>query len=98
MSHRKADLELLRKLCVEHEEDLSEDELSAFKDMWEGLDPDSNHDHQLTEKQRAWAKKTLDRYQPEYENLVSEGKVPRGKEVESMVGSLPKKPPQRRSV
>lgn len=32
-----------------------------------------------------------------YENLVSSGKVPRGKEVPSMVGHLPKKPPPRKT-
>ena len=56
----------------------------------------------LTPKQRAWAVgvatgKFVDA-EPEYENLVSSGRVPRGREVETpaVLRVLPLRPPGRR--
>ncbi len=55
----------------------------------------------LTPKQRAWAEAVAagKRYDPdpEYLNLVSSGKAPRGREVELMVKDKPLRPPPRRS-
>lgn len=77
---------------------LSEETREAFQDMLEKLD--ANH-RELSEKQRAWVKSALgDDLEPEYENLVSAGKVPRGKEVETIPAlrreNLPLKPPGRK--
>lgn len=71
-------------------DDLDDARRAAFEDMQTRARP-------LTPKQRAWAEATLAgvRYEPpvEYENLVSSGKVPRGREVTVNVGALPKRPP-----
>jgi hypothetical protein len=51
--------------------------------------------YKLTDKQRAWVVAVHERVTGGgYENLVSSGKVPRGAEVQLMVGPLPKRPPQ----
>lgn len=83
------------------ETDLDERTESVFDDMLCRLD---RFCRPLTPRQRAWAAATLrgDRYVPEeeYENLVSSGKVKRGKEVPTIAlldpSNLPKKPPGRR--
>jgi hypothetical protein len=53
----------------------------------------------LSDKQRAFVGALAhdETYEPDiaYENLVSTGQVPRGKEVASMVGKLPLRPPGR---
>lgn len=50
---------------------------------------------QLTEKQRAWALAVHERVVPQYANLVSQGLVPRGREVPTppVLQNLPKRPP-----
>ena len=90
---RQQDLETLTKLVEDFDGQLRDGELEAFMNMRAMLL--EGQFHCLTDKQRAWAKKKLEEFQPEYENLVSSGKVPRGNEVQSMVGPLPKKPPQK---
>jgi len=69
----------------------------AFEDMKNrvekfGLD--------LTDKQIAWIRGVHEKLfdVPHYENLVSSGRVPRGKEVPTppVLQSLPKRPPARR--
>lgn len=58
----------------------------------------------LTPKQRAWAEGVAEgrfvEAEPEYENLVSSGRVPRGREVETPAAlrreNLPLRPPGRR--
>jgi hypothetical protein len=86
------DVELLE--CVLEREDLSPSARAAFEEM-AALGKD------LTAKQRGWAQAALrgDRYEaePEYENLVSSGRCPRGREVELMVKDKPLKPPSRRT-
>jgi hypothetical protein len=84
------DRETLAKLLV-HEE-LKDEEREAFADMLEGL---NGKWRQLTEKQRAWASRRLDELEVRYENLVSSGKAPRGREVEMMFKPGPLKPPGR---
>lgn len=55
----------------------------------------------LSDKQRAWVESIYERLfdVPKYENLVSSGKVPRGREVPTplVLQNLPKRPPPRRS-
>jgi hypothetical protein len=94
-----SDQELLE--AVLEKEDLDDRAHLAFEEMyrktasglWVGA---------LTKKQRAWAEAVLEgrRYEPtpEYENLVSSGKVPRGNEVPTPLAlqNLPKKPPGRK--
>ena len=91
MSEREQDLELLITLL--EQENLLEKERAAFLSMLEGLTIGSEAWHQLTAKQRTWVKEAHERFNPTYVNLVSSGAVPRGREVASMVGPLPKKPP-----
>jgi len=67
---------------------------AAFKSMLA-------HNRPLTDKQRSWARSIHEQIfeSPKYENLVSRGLVPRGREVPTptVLQNLPKKPPQRRS-
>jgi hypothetical protein len=49
----------------------------------------------LTVKQHAWVRRELDKHRPSYENLVSSGSAPRGREVELMVRDKPLRPPGR---
>lgn len=64
----------------------------AFREMLE-------RDRPLSEKQRAWVRNVYEQLfdVPHYENLVSSGRVPRGREVPLPPGlqNLPKKPPGR---
>ena len=53
--------------------------------------------HTLTSKQREWAQDVLEKWEPQYTNDFSAGKVPRGKEVVVNVGLKPLRPPTRRS-
>jgi hypothetical protein len=99
MSPRDADLAMLTELLDQHADELSETELEAFAGMRFDLraypaDIAARHGFRdLTEKQRAWVTAVHQRIIPQYDNLVSSGLAPRGKEVASMVGALPKKPP-----
>jgi hypothetical protein len=87
-----ADLSSLKKLiALSLEERLDE----MFKDMLQQV---QRHPKAiLSAKQRFIVHDVLEKYEPAYENLVSEGKVPRGKEVVVNVGLKPLRPPQRRS-
>jgi hypothetical protein len=79
--------------AVLERDDLSDYARSAFEDM-------QRQERSLSPKQRAWAEAALkgERYEPEpeYENMVSRGLVPRGKEVEILVKDRPLKPPGRK--
>jgi len=93
------DRELLE--AVLERPDLDQGAREAFEAMLQRFAvPPATNSAKLTAKQRAWAQAALrgDRYQaePEYENLVSSGKAPRGREVELMVKDKPLKPPRRR--
>jgi hypothetical protein len=89
---RAADISSLTKLiALALEERLDE----MFKDMLQRLSRSSRLI--LTDKQRAVVHDVLDKFEPQYSNLVSEGKVLRGKEVVVNVGNKPLRPPQRRS-
>jgi hypothetical protein len=87
-----SDTELLQRAL---EGELSDDQREAFTDMLERV----GRGGKLTDKQRSWVKAVLD--EPEYENLVSAGKVPMGKPIETPAilrpENLPKRPPPRRS-
>jgi hypothetical protein len=91
VSHREEDLRKLRELL--EEERLTDWERDAFGGMLESLD----RYHQITDKQREIVASVYDRFHPEYGNLVSSGKVPRGREVETpkVLQNLPKRPPGR---
>lgn len=101
MSEREGDLRMLDELLEKHLEELTEWEVEAFADMRCSLKmyPEDVRErrgfHQLTEKQRERVKATHERLVPQYENLVSSGKVPRGREVEIMVKDKPLRPPPR---
>jgi uncharacterized protein YpiB (UPF0302 family) len=76
---------------------LKEEVRESFEDMKEKLLARPTHD--LSEKQLKFVKNVLDQHDvPQYENLVSRGLVPRGKEVETppALQNLPKRPPSRR--
>ena len=91
MSHRSDDLRMLNELLDKHVDELSEREVEAFAGMRFDLQTDRHDD--LTDKQRSWLTSVHERIVPTYANLVSRGLAPRGKEVPSMVGALPKRPP-----
>ena len=90
---RTADISALNKLIalalVERQDEM-------FKDMLQYLQRSKYFI--LSAKQRAIVHDVLDQYEPAYENLVSAGKVARGKEVVINVGLKPLRPPQRRST
>jgi hypothetical protein len=94
MTAGEEDMQLLRKTL---DEELSEYERDAFADMLSML----HHGRrlELSPKQREWLKQVAERVgaQFDYQNLVSEGKAPRGREVASMVTDHPLKPPKRAS-
>ena len=105
---RDADLKLLKSIL-----DLAADEdfdlyhpiaphatLQAFRQMRRELHLERYEE--LTAKQRRWAAGIWARLNgeeapPEYENLISSGKAPRGKEVPTpaILQNLPKKPPRK---
>jgi hypothetical protein len=101
VSERESDLRMLKELLDEHLEELTEWEVEAFADMrcsltmYPGDVRERNGFHQLTEKQREAVKRAHERLVPQYENLVSSGKVPRGREVELMVRDKPLRPPRK---
>jgi hypothetical protein len=90
---RQQDIDALDKLLDDHDGELRSSEVEAFRGMKAFLV--DNQYATLSEKQRKWVMKRLEDFVPLYENLVSSGKVPRGKEVQLMVGFLPKRPPQK---
>jgi hypothetical protein len=105
VSQREKDLEMLNELLEEHLGALSEEEVEAFASMrldlqaYGGTDiPSASKYRQLTGKQRQWVTSAHERFVPQYENLVSRGLVPRGREVPtpSVLQNLPKRPPLRR--
>jgi hypothetical protein len=100
MNQREQDLQMLADLLDKDLDALADREVEAFVNMRGDLQAYAKQDiaehggfRQLTEKQRAWVSAVHQRVIPQYENLVSSGLVPRGKEVPLMVGALPKKPP-----
>lgn len=94
MSQREDDLQLLRTVLASDK--LSDDNREAFEDMLTRLD---GQYLTLNEKQRAYVKGVGERHELliEYENGISSGKVPRGREVALMVKDKPLRPPTRRS-
>lgn len=94
MSKRLVDMKLLRDALAVDE--LPDKAREAFADMLSQLR--ERKIKGLTDKQRRWAKEMIG--EPEYENLVTAGKVPRGREVPTPPmlrrENLPMKPPGRR--
>ena len=92
MSLREQDIKLLKRV-IKHLEERGED-AEHFANMLLGLE--EGRWNNLTAKQKKWAQDTLD--EPEYENLVSSGKAPRGREVPTpaILRNRPLKPPGRR--
>jgi hypothetical protein len=99
-TQREEDLRLLEDLLCNHDHELSPTELEAFAGMRDDLLAyGSGGYRELTEPRRSWLQKTLARVAPQYENLVSRGLVPRGREVPTpaVLQRLPMKPPKKRS-
>lgn len=92
MSLRDEDIKLLKRVIALLEEQGKDAE--HFSNMLAALE--EGRFGNLTTKQRKWAKDTLD--EPEYENLVSTGKAPRGREVPTpaVLQHRPLKPPGRK--
>lgn len=83
------------------DEVLGLDKLSAFQQAtFDDIQAKTvDRGYPMTDKQRNYCLRMLGRDAEcieEYENLVSEGKAPRGREVASMVGHLPLRPPGRK--
>ena len=91
------DRELLGKLLAR--EELNDDEREAFADMLQQLNDKwpvlTDGLRGLSLKQRAWAESRFGELEPCYENLVSSGQVPRGREVQLLFAPGPLKPPRR---
>jgi|HubBroStandDraft_1064217.scaffolds.fasta_scaffold34287_1 hypothetical protein len=98
---RERDLEMLDALVDHHAHELTPWEADAFPSMRADLlaygTPEGRY--KLSDVQRASVKRAHERLVPEYENLVSRGLVPRGREVPTpaVLTHLPKKPPRRRT-
>jgi hypothetical protein len=94
MSQREDDLKMLND--VMELETTTEEQKDAFHNMRGVL---LRGEYQtLTIKQRSWLKSVLG--VPEYENLITNGKAPRGREVPTIPAlqrqNLPLKPPAKR--
>jgi len=91
-TRNEEDIALLRTVLDQRLEDA---EAEAFKSMLEEL-VEKRRDC-LSGKQRSWVRDVVDAHVPQYENLVSSGKVPRGREVETppALRNLPKRPPSK---
>jgi hypothetical protein len=94
VSNLEADRSLLQSIV--DDEDIAEDVRVKFEDMLSRLDKTNRP---LTDAQRGWATATRggERYEAveKYENLVSRGLVPRGREVVVNTGPKPLRPPGR---
>jgi hypothetical protein len=92
------DAHMLEKLIAWANENDPDGERLSIEPFRQMLD----RDRPLSLKQVAWLKDVYDKFcdVPQYENLVSSGKVPRGREIElpEVLKKLPMKPPQRRRV
>jgi hypothetical protein len=90
-----ADVELLTRLIDDHWHELQEWEGNAFTDMFDALEAGQG---ELTDKQRSRVREAAERVGAtiEYENLISTGQVPRGREVEMLVKDKPLRPPTRK--
>jgi hypothetical protein len=104
------DLGMLRQLVAKADEidemddegryfyDFQERHRKSFRDILDRME--NGKLYKLSESQRGYIRGIYERVfqSPVYENLVSEGKVPRGKEVKLLVDAMPKplKPPGRR--
>ena len=90
-------IRLLKVLLEEYSADLTEWEVGAFTDMAANYE---DNGHWLSVVQVNKVKEVYDRVAPQYENLVSSGQVPRGKEVPTpdvlKRENLPLKPPKRK--
>lgn len=88
---RASDLSMLQELL--DEQDLSDGRREMLTSMLEGLDRFPT----LTAKQREIVQDIHDQLHPKYQNLVSEGLVPRGREVPEpeALRYKPTKPPGR---
>lgn len=105
MTARDEDLALLGELVDGHAGELTATESDAFEDMRLDLlaygavvdEHSPRGQRELTERQRAWARSVRERFAPTYQNLVSSGQVPRGREVPlpQVLRDLPKRPPTR---
>lgn len=93
MSQREDDVALLAKLLDRYGDQLPDDQHLKFVDMQNGLK--ARWQSTLTTKQRRWAMETLEHFEPRYLTEAQLSAIPRGREVESMVGPLPKRPPQK---
>jgi hypothetical protein len=93
MNHEH-DRKMLLELLTDYAGQISDGQREAFRDMFSEL---KRTERPLSFKQREWVSGVHERFVPKYENLVSNGKVPRGREVELLVRDRPLRPPMRRS-
>jgi len=99
MSRREDDIKLLKEILEldpsKRDSRHAHAQREVFAEMLAALE--SGERHMLSEKQREWAQRVAD-IPGEYKNLVSEGRVPRGREVPTppVLQNRPLKPPGRR--
>jgi hypothetical protein len=102
MGDREEDLKMLRDILAASPNEEEELRFNArvFREWLESLE--ARKMYALSTKQRAWLRDSFEKVigTPQYENLVSRGLVPRGREVPLPPvldpRYLPKKPPPRR--
>lgn len=94
MNTRAKDIELLRKVLGY---EIAENNRADFEDMADRLEDVSRRDYQsmLSAKQRGYVTDVLDKFEPQYSNDVSAGRVPLGRPVltPDVLKKLPLKPP-----
>ena len=83
--------------------DMGADSFERRADQWFDPSPFRDmlaRDRSLTDKQRSWLRSVYEKVvgTPQYENMISSGKAPRGREVPTpkVLLNLPKKPPGRK--
>lgn len=100
MERPEKDGEILNKLLDLYEMLLTENQRKAFEGMRDYLSKGGKR--KLSPKQRKWASKILNQFEPIYGNYVSSGIVPRGREVETPTilrrENLPMAPPGRKKL
>jgi hypothetical protein len=99
IGQREEDLKLLRSVL---EKPISPVVREKFEDMLAQMTASEHlyeNQYSLSRKQRQFVQDELDKFEPRYENLVSNGLVPRGREVEmpAVLQNLPKRPPTRKA-
>ncbi len=104
MNSRQADAQKMLRECISWAEDHEEQAMRVPVEAFVDIQRKMSAGRELTEKQILWIRGVHEKIfdSPTYENLWSEGKVPRGEKLATPVPEvlqrpLPKRPPPRRA-